>query len=244
MAGPASPYDESPARLSVRAMPAAEPWTGLATERIELLSRGDIVTGVRARPATGRDVRPVGGSPALMLLHDAGSHASGVEWRPIARWLTRGVQALSIDLPLHGLRASPKLTERLLGALAALEQGSPLDRNGGVLADEALRQAHHDAARTLDALLALDGIDPKRIGLLGIGLGAGIAEALLEDDRRPAAAVLVRTRIEPATRPASRTRAHPDAAGVLRLDATIEPRGWVEEAERFFASRLAFPVGA
>lgn len=231
-----SPYDEAPARLLTRPIPAADPWTGLVTNKLELISRGDIVTGVHARPAAAEVGARAGEPAALILLHDAGSHASGPEWRPVARWIARGPHAIAIDLPLHGLRASAKLTERLIGALASLDRGVPLDRNGEVLADEALRQARCDVARTLDGLLALGAIDPKRVGLVGIGLGARVAEALLEDDGRPSAAVLVRTRPAPGGPPGESS----GTTEVLRLDVASGKSDWAADAERFLAARLGF----
>jgi dienelactone hydrolase len=236
MAGHSRPdYDEAPARLTFLPLPAHEPGYGLACERLELCSRGDIVTGVRARPAaaaTGSTTKP----GALLLVHDAGSHARGDEWRAVSGWVVRGLHAVALDLPLHGLRASPKLSERLLGSIDALARGVALDRNGQVLVEEALRQAGCDVGRALEGLLALEGIDPQRVGLVGVGLGARVSEALVAASDRLRAAVLVRTR-----------RSGPVAGGsaaagrdALILDGTKGDGDWTAEAERFLGSRLGF----
>lgn len=222
---------EAPARATFWPADAADPWSGLQVEKLELISRGDLVSGVRIRrgPATGSGPRPA----LLVLVHDAASEANSPDWSPVATWLARGdaVVAVALDLPLHGPRSSAKLSERLVSAFAALARGAFLDRNGTVLVEEFLRQSVHDLARTLDALLEPGELDPDRVGLIGLGLGARVADSLLAEDDRVHAAVLVRTRRAPAL---------PSAAspGRLEIDAQDEPRDWTLEAERFLRSRI------
>lgn len=257
MSGPAAPshpdsrdafHDEAPARADLRGLESAGTWHGVPAQRLELISRGDLVNGVLARAAAanttvGTKVRTQAGTarPALLLLaHDLGGSSSSRELGPVASWIGEGLAVVAIDLPLHGHRASPKLSERLIASMATRERGGALDRNSAVLVDEFWRQATIDLARTLDAVLALGNFDPKRVGLLGLGLGAGLCSALLTHDDRLCAAVLARpapTRSTTADRDASPIRARTD---VLTLDAEPDSSAWSAEARSFLASRLGF----
>lgn len=231
---PAFQSQEAPARATLWAIEAVEPWSGLQVERLELLSRGDFVTGVRIRRPAGSDATEAARPGLLLLIHDATGHANEPAWAPIAGWLARGgrAEAIALDLPLHGPRSSAKLSERLVAAFAALARGAFLDRNGTVLVEEFLRQSTHDLARTLDARLTLGGIDPDRIAVIGVGLGARVADAWLAQDARVRAAVLVRTRRAPAL---------PNAASPerLELESRDDAPDWAVEAERFLRSRIA-----
>ena len=226
--------NESPALATLWPIEAVEPWAGLRVEKLELLSRGDFVTGVRIRRPAGPDAANADRPGLLLLIHDATGHANASTWAPIADWLARGgrAEAIALDLPLHGPRSSAKLSERLVAAFAALARGAFLDRNGTVLVEEFLRQSTHDLARSLDARLALGGIDPDRIAVIGVGLGARVADAWLAEDARVRAAVLVRTRRAPAL---------PSAGGPerLELESRDEAPDWAFEAERFLRSRIA-----
>ncbi|MEZ4332853.1 MAG: hypothetical protein R3F35_13915 [Myxococcota bacterium] len=240
MNGPArAPYDESPARLDLRPIPAQEPWAGLQTDCLELIARGDLVTGIRARPASPGAESTGGPAAALLLLHDAGSHASGSEWRRVAAWLARGPHAFALDLPLHGRRSSAKLSERLIAGLASLERGLPLDRNGEALVEEALRQARCDVARLLDGVLAMEDVDPKRVGLVAVGFGARVAEMLLAEDARPCAAVLIRD-ANAVVGAAMRDETESASTAVLRLEARRGATDWSEAAEAYLGSRIGF----
>jgi dienelactone hydrolase len=238
-------HDEAPARAGLRRLESAGTWHAAPAQRLELISRGDIVNGVLARAATG-DARP-GAAPSALLLvaHDLGGASTSPALAPVASWIGEGLAVAAIDLPLHGDRASPKLSERLIASIARHERGGALDRNSAVLVEEFWRQATIDLVRTLDAVLALDGFDPERVGFLGLGLGAGLGSALLAHDDRLCAAVLARpaeTRSPAAPaaaidRDGSRHRARAD---VLRLDAELDSGAWSAEARPFLASRLGF----
>ncbi|MFO0688712.1 MAG: hypothetical protein U0900_08385 [Myxococcota bacterium] len=225
--------NEAPARATLWPIEAGEPWSGLQVEKLEVLSRGDFVTGLRIRRPAGAEAANAARPGLLLLIHDATGHASAATWSPIAGWLARGgrTEAIALDLPLHGPRSSAKLSERLVAGFAALARGAFLDRNGTVLVEEFLRQSTHDLGRSLDARLALGEIDPDRVALIGVGLGARVADAWLAEDDRVRAAVLVRTGRAPAL---------PLAAAPERLELESgDAPDWAFEAERFLRSRIA-----
>lgn len=220
-------------------------WLGVPAERIELISRGDIVNGILARSGPGRE--PVGQagssllSPLLVVAHDAGGSSSSPELRPIASWAAAGIALVAIDLPLHGHRASAKLSERLITSIARQDRGETLDPNSAVLVEEFRRQATIDLIRTVDALLGLGDFDPKRVGFLGLGLGARLGRVLLDWDDRLCAAMLVddstharaATAASPATSPPSRP--DPSALSIDRVSGA-----WPAEARAYLGSRLGF----
>lgn len=236
-----SEFVEMPARATLRPLEGAGAWHGVRAERLELVSRGDIVGGVlvrgAARAAKKSDARP----GLLLLAHDAGGCASGPELGPPAGWIGDALGAVAIDLPLHGHRASPKLSERLITAVATLARGERLDPNGAVLAEEFLRQATADTIRTLDAVLDLDVFDPKRIVFLGIGLGAWVGASLWAHDARLRAAVLAHGRTAPASVEAgSASAARAGSTDLLTLDLERGQRDWPGLARPFLAARLGF----
>jgi len=96
----------------------------------------------------------------------------------------------SIDLPLHGARSSPKLSERLASGIERLGKGRDIDVETRVLVEEFLRQSTSDLVRTLDALALRPDVDETRMAYLGFGLGAVVGACLLGHDARPRAAVL------------------------------------------------------
>jgi len=98
----------------------------------------------------------------------------------------------AIDLPLHGSRRSPKLSERLCEGFDRLARGEALEPETQLLMEEFARQSTSDLIRTLDALIAdpATAIDADRIGFLGFGLGAVVGSYLLAHDPRPRIAIL------------------------------------------------------
>lgn len=235
--------NEAPAQAHLHPSAPPAPFAGLVAESFEVVSRGDFVNGYRIRRAerratTSNDARP----GLLVLVHDAGEAADGARWKGVAPWIARGVDAVAIDLPLHGRRASAKLSERLVSSLAALARGDAISVESRLLVDEFERQAVCDLERTLAALLARDENDPKRTAIVGLGLGAWLAEAWLGQGARATAAVLVRTPHAPATRSEARqsTATPADRPSLLTLEATSDPLAWSREAEPFLASRLGF----
>jgi dienelactone hydrolase len=253
MTGPADPSrpeierlhafpGEAAARAALRPLAPEDAWPGLPTERLELISRGDLVPGLLARkPRT--TAKPGGAKPALLLaVHDAGDSVRSSDILAAASWVGPELAVVAIDLPLHGHRASPKLTERLVAGIARRERGGDLDRNGAGLVEEFWRQATIDLMRTLDAVLALDALDPKRIGLLGVGLGAALGQTLMAHDPRPSAAVLVHPASAPAASvPVQGSSPRPAAAPeILTLEREVGPEVWAPRARAFLASRLGF----
>jgi len=93
---------------------------------------------------------------------------------------------LAVDLPLHGERHSPKLSELLLAALRDGADGT----NASTLLDQFAWQSQHDVQQALDAVAALPELDTRRVGLAGIGVGALIAACVGRDDPRPRAIAL------------------------------------------------------
>lgn len=253
---------EGPARASIRRPAPGETWHGIDAERLELVSRGDVVTGWLARAAlrnaqgkaNAKAKAAKARSALLMAVHDSAESASATELGIAAGWIGPELSLVAIDLPLHGHRASPKLSERLIAGLVQRGRGDEIDRNGQVLVEEFWRQATVDLIRTLDAVLALGGHDPKRIGLLGIGLGAALVETLLARDDRPRAAVLIRPpNAKPASlapmdsampagarnRPsASSDRRAAAAAERLVIEAETDASIWGAAARTFFEARL------
>lgn len=146
-------------------------------------SRGDRVFGHLRVPATGS-----GPFPLVLLEHGAGGAKDAAYLEATAApWLRAGAAVASIDLPLHGERASAKLSELLLSALRAPD--SP-DAVRETLLTDFMRQAVVDLRRSLDALLALPEIDAERVVYAGFSLGAIVGAILCSLDRRPCAAAL------------------------------------------------------
>ena len=92
-------------------------------------------------------------------------------------------------------------------------------------------QATIDLVRTLDAVVALGDFDSKRIGFLGLGLGARLGTTLLAHDDRPCAAVLAR-----AASVAAPPAVDPDSTLALEMGSGA----WPADARAFLASRLGF----
>ena len=116
---------------------------GVEMFALEFASRGDRV------PA--RVLLPKGANgpvPVVIAQHGLGGHkAAPYMEAAVAPWAERGVAVATIDFPLHGERASAKLSERI-SDLEALDAGLWLD-----LAEQAVIDLRH-------LLHALDG-DPR-----------------------------------------------------------------------------------
>ena len=105
-----------------------------------------------ARDAKGRFIR----APAVVVLHILDGRM--VVARAIARGLSRnGVHAFVMHMPGYGLRRPPRYRH---------DANSFLTRT---------RQAATDARRARDAIAALPGVIPDRIGLQGTSLGGFVA---------------------------------------------------------------------
>ena len=148
-------------------------------QAFELSSRGDRVPGELWLPDAGR-------APVALVLHqDASGAAAGAE-AAVSAWLDAGLAVASIDLPLHGARASAKLSARLAGA-----GGTPTrDALSCELLLDFARQAVLDLRRCLDALPGLLPLDARRIAFAGAGLAAALGALLCAQEPRLRAAVL------------------------------------------------------
>lgn len=170
------PYDEAPARACFRASAETGGNDGnggteeaRATRDFEVVSRGDFVPGRLALPTSGRS----GARPLVLLLHATGSGALDDALDFADEWVRHDLAVARIDLPLHGARQSPKLSERLFGGYRRLARGDALDLDTRALVEEFARQSTSDVLRTVEALGALDEIDATRVAWVGLsGVGA------------------------------------------------------------------------
>jgi dienelactone hydrolase len=156
----------------------------LRVRRFEYSSRGDRVPGLLLLPPDGD-----GPFPLVLLQHGAGG-SKHADYLDAARlpWVRRGAAVASIDFPLHGERASAKLTEQLLGVPLAKVQSA--HRDTVALLGEFNRQAVHDLGRALDALVTLPEIDATRVAYAGFSMGAIVGAIFCPTDARLRAAAL------------------------------------------------------
>jgi dienelactone hydrolase len=154
-----------------QAPPAAAP--DLRAIGFEFASRGDRVPGRLWLPPRG-----AGPFPLVLLQHGLGGSKQAPYLDATAPvWVRGGAAVASIDFPLHGERASAKLSE-------------PLALRGPALAAELMRQAVIDLRRALDAAAALPGVDGDRVAYAGFSLGAIVGATFCGVDARPRAAAL------------------------------------------------------
>jgi len=181
------PHPEAPAQATLRSEAPSGAWEGLTAQRFELVSRGDFVPGVLYLPESAQSTP----APLLLLQHGTSEGMNSEALTLAAAWVEKGLAVATIDLPLHGERSSPKLSERLISGVGQLATGSKLDPETGALVEEFARQTTSDLIRTLDALTALPEIDGEHLGFMGFGVGAVAGSYLLAHDSRPRVAVLV-----------------------------------------------------
>jgi dienelactone hydrolase len=154
----------------------------LRGERFELTSRGDRVPGRLLLPAAGP-----GPFPLVLLQHGLGGAKDASYLDAVAGpWARRGAAVASIDFPLHGERASAKLSQKLLATVATRHVG---EADGShALWVELVRQAVADLRRTLDALALHPGVDSARCAYAGFSLGTILGVPFCALDPRPCAA--------------------------------------------------------
>ena len=177
------PDPGEPLEFDCRPMASEGVLAGIRLYSFRLSSRGDRVFGRLRLPA-----EKSGPFPLVLLEHGAG----GAKNTPYldataARWVRAGAAVASIDLPLHGERKSPKMSDLLLGAL---REPTSLDTLRETLLVDFVRQAVVDLRRSLDALLDHPEIDAERAVFAGFSLGAIVGATLCAFDRRPRAAAL------------------------------------------------------
>jgi dienelactone hydrolase len=125
----------------------------------------------------------------VLLQHDLGGSKQAADLDGIAaRCLLGGAAVASVDFPLHGERASPKLSRRFVERVTRAPHGEAGGEVGwlGAIA----KQAVMDLARALDALAQQPELDPDRVVYAGVGLGATLGTLFCVDDPRPRAAAL------------------------------------------------------
>jgi len=168
--------------------------------------------------------------PAALLLHGFRSEKERMADTMGMALMTRGVCALSIDLPLHGAR----------GDVTSLRVNNP------VQLISTWRRAVREAVLALEYLCADDAIDPRRLGLVGYSLGSFLANIVAASEPAVRAVVLaasgdlpdglpfeslVRTVVNPL-RAVRSVRGRPMLMVNGRFDRTVTPA----QAERLFAA--------
>ncbi len=158
----------------------ASPEPALRSFHFEYASRGDRVPGRLLLPAAA------GPAPLVLLQHGAGGHRQVAYLDATAfPWVRAGAAVATIDLPLHGERASSKLTAWLLESLDGASGPETQE-----LWEEFVRQAVVDLRRALDALEKLPALDARRVVYAAFSLGALVGACFCAVDPRPAAAAL------------------------------------------------------
>ena len=186
MQAPENPFRvdrDEPLGLWRGAAPTDPAAPDLRAERLEFTSRGDRVPARLLLPAPGE-----GPFPLVLLQHGAtGSKEAPYMAQVAAPWVRAGAAVLSIDFPLHGERASAKLSGLLRAALGFDGTPTPVGRQ---VLEEFVRQAVHDLQRALDAAEGLPELDAKRVVYAGLSLGSIVGATYLGADPRPRAAAL------------------------------------------------------
>lgn len=153
---------------------------GVRAQRFEITSLGDRVPGRLLLPAPGGAACPL-----VLVQHGlGGSKQAPYVLAAAGPWVRAGAAVASIDFPLHGERASAKLSPDLLRGFVGVP-GSH-----GTLLVGLVRQAVADLRRTLDALAAHPEIDASRIAYAGFSMGAMLGALFCATDPRPRAAAL------------------------------------------------------
>lgn len=178
--GSFDPDRSEPLSLAVRAVDGPGAYDGLRCQRLEFTSRGDRVPGQLCLPDGP------GPHPVVLLTHGLTSarNADGMDAIG-ARWVREGAAVAAIDLPLHGERASAKMTERLIATAQGALSSHIEDPVAAMLWSEFARQAILDLRRTLDALEQIDEVDPGRVAYVGFSLGGILGAAVCGLDPRP-----------------------------------------------------------
>ena len=218
---------------------------GVEVYPLEFASRGDRVP---ARVLVPKDA--TGPVPLVIAQHGLRGHkAAPYMEAAVAPWAERGVAVATIDFPLHGERASAKLSERI-ASLDELDEGLWID-----LAEQAVL----DLRQLLVALDTDERITTERVVYAGFSLG-GILGCLFcaEEPRvRAAAMAIAGAGIGPgatdparfvgriAPRPlhfvqADRDEVIPRAAALALHEAASEPK----TVEWFDSTHSELPGGA
>jgi dienelactone hydrolase len=149
----------------------------------ELSSLGDRVPGRLLLPVDRR-----GPFPLILAQHGVGG-AKDADYMDAAclPWVRGGAAVASIDFPLHGERASAKLSERIHGLFETRSNLSPFAAELWICF---VRQAVIDLRRTMDALAELSEVDAGRMAYAGFSLGTILGVPFCAEDLRIRAAAL------------------------------------------------------
>lgn len=164
-----------------RSQPSLPHYPELRVSRFEFSSRGDRVPGRLLLPESG-----AGPFPLVLLQHGLnGAKDAGYIEGTGGPWARRGAAVATIDFPLHGERANPKLYELLQRGITEPHRADEPTR---ILVQEFFRQAIVDLGRALDALALLPEIDRDRIAYAAFSLGSIVGATFCASDPRPCAA--------------------------------------------------------
>lgn len=158
-----------------------EPGDGSRQVRIEYSSRGDRVPARLLLPE-----RPDGAS--LLILAQPGAGSRSLDAPALCKaWVARGAALLVVDLPLHGERASAKLSERVRAGMGPEGTASSLERS---LWSDFVQQAVADLRRGLAAAWTHPEVAGRPAGFAGFALGARVGTLLCAVEPRIGAAAL------------------------------------------------------
>lgn len=135
----------------------------------------DTVWGILYRPK-----RPRGKPAAVLLLPVMAAPNAWIEERFALALVTEGYTVLQLELPFQFRRIPGKGV--LSGQVFLARRSDPLRRN--------FTQAVLDARRALDWLRGSGLVEPSRIAVLGISLGALVGSTMLSVDPRPSGGML------------------------------------------------------
>ncbi len=156
---------------------------GTRLQRFEFASRGDRVPGRLLLPAD-RGCR----FPLVLLQHGAGgSKESPYLDAAAGPWVRAGAAVASIDFPLHGERASAKLSALVLAEIGAALRQTEGDSKFWV---EFVQQAVCDLRRALDSLAEHPELEISRCAYAGFSMGTILGASFCGTDPRPRAAAL------------------------------------------------------
>ena len=120
-------------------------------------------------------------TPAVVVLPPSGGSARDPVLRRLARHLAgRGIACAVMDLPYHGDRKRP-----------GVAPAAPYLEGSVASSVQALGQAASDVRTVTSWLSVQPGIDPRRLGVVGISLGAIVAHLAMGEDERLTAGVAV-----------------------------------------------------
>jgi dienelactone hydrolase len=156
-------------------------------QELEFSCRGDRVRCTLVSP------EPSGPAPLVLLVPERLCPTAPAIPEQTRAWVESGCAVASVDLPLHGVRKSAKLSQQLGACMQAAARGEPIDESSKLLWCEFTRQAVLELRRTLDVLTGLPSLDGDRVAFAGFGVGGFAGALLCAVDARPRAAVIAST---------------------------------------------------